>query len=110
MDGIKLIGDDYMINITKIEFRTLLLIVIATIVLLTVNAINSDNIINRHNAEIESYEKTIDSYQDKIDNYEEELYVLRSENRDNKFVIDASLINTEKINLEVEKNNLLTVD
>lgn len=52
MDGIKLIGDDYMINITKIEFRTLLLIVIATIVLLTVNAINSDNIINRHNAEI----------------------------------------------------------
>ena len=28
----------------------------------------------------------------------------------NKFVIDASLINTEKINLEVEKNNLLTVD
>lgn len=99
-----------MINITKIEFRTLLLIVIATIVLLTVNAINSDNIINRHNAEIESYEKTIDSYQDKIDNYEEELYILRSENRDNKFVIDASLINTEKINLEVEKNNLLTVD
>ena len=110
MDGIKLIGDDYMINITKIEFRTLLLIVIATIVLLTVNAINSDNIINRHNAEIESYEKTIDSYQDKVDSYEEELYILRSENRDNKFVIDASLINTEKINLEVEKNNLLTVD
>ena len=99
-----------MINITKIEFRTLLLIVIATIVLLTVNAINSDNIINRHNAEIESYEKTIDSYQDKIDNYEEELYILGSENRDNKFVIDASLINTEKINLEVEKNDLLTVD
>jgi cell division protein FtsL len=99
-----------MINITKIEFRTLLLIVIATIVLLTVNAINSDNIINRHNAEIESYEKTIDSYQDKVDSYEEELYILRSENRDNKFVIDASLINTEKINLEVEKNNLLTVD
>ena len=99
-----------MINITKIEFRTLLLIVIATIVLLTVNAINSDNIINRHNAEIESYEKTIDSYQDKVDSYEEELYVLRSENRDNKFVIDASLINTEKINLEVEKNNFLTVD
>ena len=54
MDGIKLIGDDYMINITKIEFWTLLLIGIATIVLLTVNAINSDNIINRHNAEIES--------------------------------------------------------
>lgn len=99
-----------MINITKIEFRTLLLIVITTIVLLTVNAINSDNIINRHNAEIESYEKTIDSYQDKVDSYEEELYILRSENRDNKFVIDASLINTEKINLEVEKNNLLTVD
>ena len=99
-----------MINITKIEFRTLLLIVIATIVLLTVNAINSDNIINRHNAEIESYEKTIDSCQDKVDSYEEELYILRSENRDNKFVIDASLINTEKINLEVEKNNLLTVD
>ena len=99
-----------MINITKIEFRTLLLIVIATIVLLTVNAINSDNIINRHNAEIESYEKTIDSYQDKVDSYEEELYILRSENRDNKFIIDASLINTEKINLEVEKNNLLTVD
>ena len=99
-----------MINITKIEFWTLLLIVIATIVLLTVNAINSDNIINRHNAEIESYEKTIDSYQDKVDSYEEELYILRSENRDNKFVIDASLINTEKINLEVEKNNLLTVD
>ena len=92
-----------MINITKIEFWTLLLIVIATIVLLTVNAINSDNIINRHNAEIESYEKTIDSYQDKVDSYEEELYILRSENRDNKFVIDASLINTEKINLEVEK-------
>ena len=99
-----------MINITKIEFRTLLLIVITTIVLLTVNAINSDNIINRHNAEIESYEKAIDSYQDKVDSYEEELYILRSENRDNKFVIDASLINTEKINLEVEKNNLLTVD
>ena len=99
-----------MINIIKIEFWTLLLIVIATIVLLTVNAINSDNIINRHNAEIESYEKTIDSYQDKVDSYEEELYILRSENRDNKFVIDASLINTEKINLEVEKNNLLTVD
>lgn len=99
-----------MINITKIEFRTLLLIVIATIVLLTVNAINSDNIINRYNVKIESYEKTIDSYQEKVDSYEEELYILRSENRDNKFVIDASLINTEKINLEVEKNNLLTVD
>ena len=99
-----------MINITKIEFRTLLLIVITTIVLLTVNAINSDNIINRYNVKIESYEKTIDSYQDKVDSYEEELYILRSENRDNKFVIDASLINTEKINLEVEKNNLLTVD
>ena len=99
-----------MRNIIKIELWTLLLIVIATIVLLTVNAINSDNIINRHNAEIESYEKTIDSYQDKVDSYEEELYILRSENRDNKFVIDASLINTEKINLEVEKNNLLTVD
>lgn len=99
-----------MINITKIEFRTLLLIVITTIVLLTVNAINSDNIINRYNVKIESYEKTIDSYQDKVDSYEEELYILRSENRDNKFIIDASLINTEKINLEVEKNNLLTVD
>ena len=99
-----------MINITKIEFRTLLLIVITTIVLLTVNAINSDNIINRHNAEIESYEKTIDSYQDKVDSYEEELYILRSENRDNKFVIDASLINTEMLNNKLEETNLLTVD
>lgn len=110
MDEIKLIGDDYMRNIIKIELWTLLLIGIATIVLLTVNAINSDKIINTYNVKIESYEKTIDSYQDKVDSYEEELYILRSENRDNKFVIDASLINTEKINLEVEKNNLLTVD
>ena len=71
-----------MINITKIEFWTLLLIVIATIVLLTVNAINSDNVVNRYNVKIESYEKTIDSYQDKVDSYEEELCILRSENRD----------------------------
>ena len=56
-----------MRNIIKIEFWTLLLIGIATIVLLTVNAINSDKIINTDNVEIESYEKTIDSYQDKVD-------------------------------------------
>ena len=91
-----------MRNIIKIEFWTLLLIGIATIVLLTVNAINSDKIINTYNVKIESYEKTIDSYQDKVDSYEEELYILRSENRDNKFVIDSSLINTEILNSMLE--------
>ena len=99
-----------MRNIIKIEFWTLLLIGIATIVLLTVNAINSDKIINTYNVKIESYEKTIDSYQDKVDSYEEELYILRSENRDNKFVIDASLINTEMLNNKLEETNLLTSD
>ena len=91
-----------MRNIIKIELWTLLLIGIATIVLLTVNAINSDKIINTYNVKIERYEKTIDSYQDKIDNYEEELYVLRSENINSKFVIDSSLINTEILNSILE--------
>ena len=91
-----------MKNIIKFELWLLGIATVALTIMLAVNTINSNKLIDTYNTKIENYEKTIISCQKKIDSYEEELYILRSENREDKFVIDASLINTEMLNAKFE--------
>lgn len=91
-----------MKNIIKFELWLLGIATVALTIMLAVNTINSNKLIDTYNTKIENYEKTIISCQKKIEDYEEELYILRSENREDKFVIDASLINTEMLNAKFE--------
>lgn len=87
-----------MKNIIKFELWLLGIATVALTIILAVNTINSNKLIDTYETKIKVYEETIIDCQNKIDNYEEELYILRSENINSKFVIDSSLINTEILN------------
>lgn len=92
------------------EFWLSVVTIVALSLMLLFSVVNSDMLIESYDTKIEAYDSEIKLYQDKIDNYEKEMYELRASERDNKFVIDASLINTEMLNFKLEEGNLLTGD
>ena len=98
------------ITIKAIEFWALIVMMITLSITLAVNTIQTNKLVESYNTKIEIYETSVKAYQSKIDEYEEEIYELRANERNNKFVIGASLINTEILNNKLEETNLLTND
>ena len=98
------------ITIKAIEFWALIVMMITLSITLAVNTIQTNKLIESYDAKIEIYETSVKAYQNKIDEYEEEIYKLRENERNDKFIIDASLINTEMLNNKLEETNLLTSD
>ena len=98
------------ITVMAIEFWSSIVMMIALSIMLAVNTIQTNKLIESYDAKIEIYETSVKAYQNKIDEYEEEIYKLRENERNDKFIIDASLINTEMLNNKLEETNLLTSD